>query len=134
MPHPLSLHLPDALYERIQDVAAYSDRPVEAVLVESLMLLFGPPPVDLDQLGTTMENLSDGRLWALVYRRLSWVERERLRDLSVQGKQAPLAPEEQVELDGLIDESDRVMLLRSHALLVLRQRGRHIGDHLHVGA
>lgn len=132
--HPLSLQLPAALYERIRDAATRSDQPVESVLVESLALLFGEPAVNWDQLAATLETLSDAQLWALVYRRQSWISGERLRDLSARGRHAPLSPEEQAELAALIDEVDRVMLLHSRALLVLQQRGHQMPDQLQRGA
>lgn len=134
MTQPLSLHLPAALYERIRDAATRSDRPVESVLVESLALLFGEPAANWDQLAATLETLSDAQLWALVYRRQSWIAGGRLRDLSAQGRQASLLPDEQVELDTLIDEADRAMLVRSRALLVLQQRGHQVQDQFQLGA
>ncbi len=132
--HSLSLHLPAALYERIQDAATRSDQSVEFVLVDSLTLLFGEPAVDWDQLAVTLDTLSDAQLWALVYRRQSPIARGRLRDLSAQGRHAPLRPDEQTELATLIDEADRAMLLRSRALVVLQQRGHPVQDQFQLGA
>jgi hypothetical protein len=128
----LSIHLdvPADLYARIQEAASRSDQPVEAVLVESIGLLFGAPSIDWDHLATTVETLTDAQLWALVYRRMAWVSAGRLRDLTGRGRQAPLSEEEQVELDALIDEADRMTLLRSHALLILQQRGHNVQDRL----
>ena len=128
----LSIHLnvPADLYARIQEAATRSDQPVEAVLVESIGLLFGAPSIDWDHLATTLETLTDEQLWALVYRRMAWVAAGRLRDLTGRGRQAPLSEEEQVELDALIDEADRMTLLRSHALLMLQQRGHNVQDRL----
>ncbi len=131
---PIQLNLPADLYERIQEAAIRSDQPVESVLVESLTLLFGLPSVDWDHLTATLETLPDAQLWALVYRELTWGAGGRLRDLTTRGKQRPLSNEEQAELDGLIDEADRIMLLRSHALLVLQQRGHSVQDLLQRGA
>lgn len=128
----LSIHLnvPADLYARIQEAATRSDQPVEAVLVESIGLLFGAPSIDWDHLATTLETLTDEQLWALVYRRMAWVAAGRLRDLTGRGRQVSLSEEEQVELDALIDEADRMTLLRSHALLMLQQRGHNVQDRL----
>lgn len=131
---PIQLNLPADLYARIQDVAVRSEQPIEVVLIDSLALLFGAPSVDWDHLAATLETLSDAQLWALVYRRVAWAAAERLRELTARGKQAPLSNEEQNELAALIDEADRMMLLRSHALLVLQQRGHNVRDQLQLGA
>ncbi len=126
---PIELNLPADLYGRIQEAAARSDQPVESVLVESLALLFGTSPIDWDHLTATLETLPDAQLWALVYRRVTWIAGGRLRELTARGKQAPLSDEEQAELAMLVDEADRMMLLRSQALLVLQQRGHAVQDH-----
>lgn len=130
----IHLDLPPALYTRIQDAAARSGRPVEDVLVESLDLLFGASSVDWDHLAATLEVLSDAELWALVHRRMTWIESARLRELTVQGQGAPLSNQEQRELAALIDTADHWTLLRSRALLTLQQRGHTIQDHLRLGA
>ncbi len=130
----IHLNLPAEFYARIQEAASRSDQPVEAVLVESIGLLFGAPSVDWDHLAVTLETLADAQLWALVYRRMIWTSAVRLRDLTALGQQAPLSEEEQVELAALIDEADRMALLRSHALLVLQRRGHNVQAPLQRGA
>lgn len=131
---PIQLNLPADLYARIQEVAARTEQPVEAVLVDSLALLFSMPPVNWEHLEATLETLSDAELWALVYRRVAWTAAERLRDLTARGRQTRLSGEEQDELTALIDEADRMMLLRSRALVILQQRGHNVRDYLHLGA
>lgn len=131
---PIQLNLPADLYARIQEVAARTEQPVEVVLVDSLSLLFSMPPADWEHMAATLETLSDAQLWALVYRRAVWTAAERMRDLTARGKQAQLSSEEQDELAALVDEADRLTLLRSRALLILQQRGHNIRDHLHLGA
>jgi len=65
---------------------------------------------------------------------VAWIAGGRLRDLTARGKQESLSEEEQAEIAGLIDEADRMMLLRSQALLVLQQRGHSVQDQLQLGA
>jgi hypothetical protein len=131
---PIQLNLPADLYARIAEVAARVERPVEAVLIDSLALLFNAPIVDWEHLATTLDTLSDAELWALVYRRAAWIAAGRLHDLTTRGKQGPLSDEEQDELAALVDESDRLTLLRSHVLLILQQRGHNIRNHLQLSA
>lgn len=119
--HSIRVELPSELFEQLQRAVDRSDQLVETVLVDSLAMLFGTPRADWEQRAGTLETLTDARLRALVYRRITWSEGARLRELSARGKHTALSDEEQTELAALIDESDRLMLLRSRALLMLRQ-------------
>ena len=130
----IQLDLPPDLYMRVQDAAARSGRPVEAVLVESLDLLFGASSIDWEQLTAKVEDLADAQLWALVYRRMPWAEVAWLRELTVRGKQGALPGDQQAELTALITDADRFTLLRSRVLLTLQERGHNVRDQLQLGA
>src|SRR5262245_22077257 len=84
----ITLDLPDDLYEQVQQVAAQSQRPMERVVLESLRLLFAPPPssVDLATDLATLAGYTDDQLWAVVYQRLAWPQSQRLHDLSAKSK------------------------------------------------
>ena len=132
---PIRLDLPADLYARIQEEAATrGDQSLEAVLIEGLALLFGAPSVDWDHIATTLETMTDVQLWALVYRRLAGTAAGRLRDLTARARHGPLSELEQAEIAGLIDEVDRITLLRSHALLELQRRGHNVKAQLRHGA
>ena len=131
---PIQLDLPAALYERIAEAAARADRQVDDILVDTLALLFDAPALNWERLATTMDALSDAELWALAYRRAAWTTTTRLHDLTAHGQSAQLSPAEQRELDDLTDEIDRIMVLRSSALLVLQRRGHDIRNYLPLGA
>ncbi|MGH2410281.1 MAG: hypothetical protein ACRDGS_07940, partial [Chloroflexota bacterium] len=132
--HSLHVELPAELFERIREAAARGDQPLESVLVDTLALLFGAPQADWEQRTAALDTLPDAQLWAVVYRRVAWPEGARLRELTARGQQAALSDEEQAELAALIDETDRLTVLRSRALLVLRQRGHDIRKQLKLGA
>lgn len=128
---PILLQLPDELYERLREIADDSHRPVESVLIDSLTLLFGDlPTINPEQLVT----FSDEQLWALVHRMIAWPQDARLRELTAQGKQRELSADEQSELESLIDAYDQYVLLRSQALLHLKQRGYDVEQRLKLGA
>jgi len=131
---PIRLDLPADLYARIAAAAARTERPVEAILVDTLALLLDAPMVDWRHLASTLDTLSDAELWALIHRRLAWTASVRLHDLTLQGKQMPLSEDEQSELEDLIDEADRLSVLRSHALRILQDRGHDIRNYLPLGA
>lgn len=128
----ITLQLPDDLYERIQEAAEASERPVEKVLMESIDALFRHPLAseDLDGLLADLQAYSAAQLWAVVYRRLRWAQSLRLRELSAKGKQGQLSDTEHTELEQLVNLVDRDMLLRSEALLLLKQRGENVESYL----
>ena len=128
------LSLPESLYEQVRRVAEKSDRPVELVLIDTLALLFGELPSDSELDPQSLNVLADEQLWALVYRSLAWPIDARLRELSAMGKSGSLSDAEQNELDVLVDQVDRYVLLRSHALLLLKQRGHDVERRLRLSA
>jgi hypothetical protein len=132
----ITLDLPDDLYEQVHQVAAQSQRPVERVVLESLRLLFLPPPSAAD-LATSLAALpgyADAQLWAVVYQRLAWPQSQRLHELSAKNKLERLTEDEQRELEDLLVSNDRAMLLRSEALSQLKHRGYDIEAYLKRGA
>jgi len=128
--HPIQVELPLGLYERLQTAALESDRSVEAVLIDSLALLFGESPLDPENVFALLESYPDEQLWAIVHRQLAPAHQGRLHELIARGKNRPLAGEEQTELDSLIGIVDRYALLRSRALLLLKQRGHNVEKYL----
>jgi hypothetical protein len=132
----ITLDLPDDLYEQVRRVAAQSQRPIERVILESLRLLFVPPPSSAD-LATSLAALpgyADAQLWATVYQRLAGPQGQRLHELSAKNKLERLTEEEQRELEDLLGSNDRAMLLRSEALRLLKDRGYDIEAYLKGGA
>ena len=81
-----------------------------------------------------LETFSDEQLWAIVQRELAWPQDVRLRELTTLGKQGNLSAEEQIEMERLVDQVDRYVLVRSQALLLLKQRGHDVERRLKLGA
>ncbi len=128
---PILLQLPDELYERLREIADDSQRPVESVLIDSLTLLFGNlPNIEPQQLAS----FSDEKLWALVHRLLAWPQDARLRELTTLSKQGTLSPADQSEMEALLTAYDQYVLMRSQALLHLKQRGYDVEQRLRLGA
>jgi hypothetical protein len=132
----ITLEIPDDLYEQVQQAADASERSPEAILLESIDVLFRQPAAStsIDHLLNELPHYSDAQLWGVVNRQLPWTQSLRLRELSGRNKQGELLAPEQTELYNLIDQVDRYMLLRSEALLLLRQRGHEIKNYLKLGA
>lgn len=73
---------------------------------------------------------SDEQLWAIVQRRLTWPDSVKLRELMAASKAGELSLSDRAALDNLLDQVDRYTLLRSHALLLLKQRGQDVEKYL----
>lgn len=124
---PVLIHVPDTLYERIQQIAEDSHRSVETVLLESLDILFADvnlSPNDMSEL----QAYSDEQLWAVVHRRLPWTQSLRLQELNAKARSSELSDPEEMNLKKLLEITDLQMLLRSEALRLLKERGYDV-DH-----
>lgn len=121
----LELQIPPEIYARARQIARASNRSVESVLLDGLALLFGTLPgagVSPDELA----GYTDDQLWAIAHQRLAWPQDAHLRELIALGKQQSLTEDEQAEMERLIALVDHQMLLRSEALLLLKQRGHDV--------
>ena len=125
----VELQIPLDIYERARQIATDSNRSVESVLVDGLSLLFGTSS-DSSLPLEKLKNYSDEELWAVVNQRLVLPQDTRLRQLIELGKQGQLSIDEKSEMERLIDVVDHQMLLRSEALLLLKQRGHDIEQFL----
>jgi len=132
MSQPVLLQLPEELYERVRQLAEDSQRPLENVLLDSLALLFNDLPDDLNP--AALNAFSDEQLWALVYRPFALAQDARLRELTALGKAGYLSDEEQSEMERLIEQVDQYVLVRSQALVLLKQRGYDVEQRLKSAA
>jgi hypothetical protein len=73
-----------------------------------------------------VDTLSDEQLIAVIHRPFAWPLDARLRELTALGRQGALTDAEQSEMEGLIRAWDQYVLMRSKALLLLKQRGRDV--------
>ena len=126
------LDLPDELYARIRQVAEENEIPLENMLVDSIELMFGDLPTD--ETPASLEKLTDEQLWAVVYRQLAFPQDARLRELTALSNRGSLTSDEQAEMEQLVAYVDRYVLLRSKALVLLKQRGHDVERRLKLGA
>ncbi len=130
----VTLKLPASLYEKLQQVARRQQRPVEMLMLDSLMLLFEEPSEVLNLQPEMLHSFSDEQLWALVYRRLALPQEARLEELAAKGSAGNLTGLETKEQAQLIAAFDRYVLLRSQALVMLKQRGHDVESRLQTGS
>jgi predicted transcriptional regulator len=129
----IELEISPEVYERAKQIAEQSQRSVALVLQESLTLLFGDWQATQIQ-PAELRHYSDEQLWAIVHRHLAWPNETRLRALAAQGKRERLSEAEYTEMERLVGQVDRYMLLRTHALILLKERGHQVEQQLNLGA
>lgn len=128
----ITLSIPETLYERIQEEAVGTKQPIESLMIDRLAVLFNrvDEALDVNKALDALEAFKDYELWAIVSRRLSAADAERLHELNSEEKRDVLTAEEQLELDQLLAQVNRDMLLRSKALLLLKERGHDISTYV----
>lgn len=123
--YALSIELNNELYERVKKVSEWSSEPIEKVFLEGMNWWYTNLRVeDVDAFMERFHTFSNVELWAVVYQRLPLEDQDRLSVLSQKNKTGQLASEEKKDLDELVDLIDYQMLLRSQALVILKNRGQ----------
>ncbi len=82
--------------------------------------------MDTNQVLDKLDTFPDDELWTVVNHRLSSTDATRLHYLGSEEKRGNLTPEEQREFDNLIAQVNHDMLLRSKALMLLKEHGHDI--------
>lgn len=127
MPQTVSITLPEALYERVCETAASMARSVQEVLAESIALslpaLEKELPPEIRAVLGPMALLSDEELGQLSRETLDHARQSRLEELAEHQKTRSLLEAERAELDDLIGQAQRIMLVRAEARRLLALRG-----------
>ena len=131
----ITLSIPEALYERIQEEADGAHQPFASIMVDRLGLLFNriDEATYVNKALEALDTFKDYELWAIVSRRLSTADSDYLQQLGSEEKRATLTPTEQTQMDHLLAKVNRDMLLRSKALMLLKERGHDITSYVKTG-
>jgi hypothetical protein len=128
--HPVTLSLPEALYQRAREAAQVSNRPLEQVLTQSIALSL--PALESDLSAATRSEvaalplLSDARLWTIARGEMDKRKQARLQTLAETQKHRPLELVEKAELGQLMAEAELVMLRKAEAYQLLARRGHSV--------
>lgn len=127
----VTIHLPDALYERVRCAAQVQQRPIEKLLLDAVVtgtsLLDDLPPELADEMAA-LALLNDTALWRVARRTLPSDQQEQMDTLLQEKGRGQLLPEGQQVLDQLLAEYERAVLTRAHAAVLLQQRGYDVSD------
>lgn len=129
----VELRVPSTIYESAEEIARNSDRSAEKVILDALSLIFAQSPESHLE-PEDLKEFADDQLLAVFHQRLAWPQEARLRELMRLGQMGQVTDEEIAEMEVLVDVVDQQILLRSEALLLLKQRGHDIAMLLKPGA
>ena len=129
----VELEIAPEIEEYVRIIAEGENCSIESILQEGLALLFGNNSIVEYQLNR-LSDCTDEQLWALVYQRLSQSQDNRMYELLYRGTEGTLTKQENAELQYFVDLVDRQMLLRSRALVLLKERGHDIDVYLNTKA
>ncbi len=125
----ITLHISNDVYLRIQHTAQLLKQPLETLLLNTVRTalplvnnLPGETVADLANLPL----LNDAALWRMANAVLPPEQQSQL-DLYLEKKNIqPLTMPEKLALEVLLDEYDRIVLIRSQAAVLLKQRGYNV--------
>jgi uncharacterized protein YnzC (UPF0291/DUF896 family) len=122
------IDIPNSLYATLQSRACGSNRTVqeEAIRVMQLVLPDWPEPLRSELNG--LANLSDDELWAAARTTASSAMMDRLEELSFKRGDEGLTAAEKQEQERWLEECRRIMLVRAHAAVLLKDRGFDISS------
>ena len=128
--HPVTIEIPDEVYERVRRVAQERARPVEQVLADHLADAFSALaalPADEQAELAAFRLLSDDTLRGLAGAQMTHREKERALYLGDRTSRGVLTPEERGEYERLVERGDRLTLRKAWAAGVLMDRGHTVG-------
>lgn len=126
----VTLQIPEILYQRLVNTAHATKRPLEEIILHSLQI--GSPPewdnvppefqADL----ASLDKLDDNTLWQIARSNKTAADMERYNILLEENSNNTLTETERLELIALRQETDRFMLLKAQAAVLLRWRGHRV--------
>lgn len=125
----VTVSLPSPLYERLTRRAQRTRRTVEAELIDAVATLPDEPddlPADMAEAIAALHLLADEDLWRAAGQRLATDKAALIEELHLKRQREGLSASEIEALATLMKEYTRVMLVRSRAAALLKQRGHDV--------
>ena len=127
-PQTLTVSVPAGLYCRLKQSADEAQRSIEEELLELLTsaLADHTVPRDLAETVASLSSLDDAQLWQVACSQLTGDASRELEALHWKRQREGLLSDEQQRAEELERLFDRIVLLRSQAAALLKQRGHEI--------
>src|SRR5882724_10992038 len=124
------IQLPDAIYQRLQQVAHATNHSIEEVVLQTIRANLPPSLDDLSSelrcVVADLQHMSDEALWSVTKESLPQHQWRRHQRLLRKGQEGPLSTAEHKELAELRAAADRFVTRRSYALVLLKWHGHTI--------
>lgn len=118
-----TLMIPEDVYDRAQQIARETSQPVEQVMIDYLRTLSAPLPPDEEAELAALKHLSDDALWTIAREQMASHLQTRMQALMDRNSRGLISPDEYIELEGLVERGQRLMVRKSEAAALLTQRG-----------
>ena len=125
--YPVTLPVPDYIYERARHIAEATGQPLESVLVRQLEDAFAEPlptlPPDEQRELDALADLSDEALWTIAREQMPEAKQARMQALMDDHSRETLSGKPYAELEQLVQQGQRLMLRKAQAAALLTERG-----------
>lgn len=126
----VTLHLPEDLYLRLQQVAQATRQSFDEIVLRAIQIGAPPSwedtPAEFQADLAALDRLDDDLLWHIARSRQTEADMVRYQELLEKNANNTIPDTERTELTRLRTEADRFMLRKVHAAALLRWRGHHI--------
>lgn len=122
----ITLHLPKEILAHFQHTASQSQRSLEDVMVETLLMYSPVTSTNISEWLDAIPAYTDSQLWAVVRLQPDAFQDNQRITLTQKSKQALLTPLEAEQLEQLLDDLENLVLLRSKAITLLKERGYNV--------
>jgi hypothetical protein len=128
--HPITLTIPEYVYDQAQQLAKATAQPVEDLLLQRLEESFSTPlsrlPLDEQAELEALKFLSDDTLWTIASEQMSQSRQEQMQRLMDRNSKGTITPDEYSELSRLVEQGQRLMLRKAQAANLLMDRGHQV--------
>ncbi len=125
--HPITLSVPEHIYDRARQLAESASEPIENVLVRQLEAALSEPLPTLppDEQGEldALQRLSSEALWTIAREQMPADQQARMQILMDANSKGMISDNEYQELSQLVDVGQRLMLRKAQAAALLTKRG-----------
>lgn len=125
----LTLHIPDDLYQRLKQRADFSRRSVEDELLKlaTTALVEDDIPADILEAVAALAHFTDDALWQTARTsKLSPKQSREIERLHFKQQREGLSLAEQERLARLMHQYRKALLVRAHAVGLLKERGHNV--------
>src|SRR6266545_2589131 len=131
----ITISLPDVLYQKLKARAEQTQRSVEAEALDALVAsvpVVDELPADLEDSLAQLSLLDDEALWRAARTSFATDAARRLEELHLKRQREGLAEHEAQAAAALVQQYERVMLVRAQAAALLKQHGHDVSSLLRV--